>query len=108
MLLMVELDLFAIDTIILPKLKVLRMMSNTKIDIDIKIDIDVEIHIDAKTNINAKVNTNAKICTNAKIDNDAKIDTDMKIGRDKPIFHSPHTHEKISVNITSVRIKCET
>ncbi len=81
MLLAIELDLFVIDTIILPKAKVLVVMSNTNISTNVKIDIDV------KTNTNAKIDTNAKISI------------------DKPIFDPPHTHGKISINITLVWIK---
>ncbi len=87
MLLAIELDLFVIDTIILPKAKVLVVMSNTKISTNVEIDIDV------KTN------------TNAKIDINAKIDTNAKISIDKPIFDPPHTHGKISIDIMLVRIK---
>jgi len=86
-LLAIEPDLFVINTIILPKAKVLAVMSDTKISTNVEIDIDV------KTN------------TNAKIDTYAKIDTNAKISIDKPDFDPPHTHGKISIDITLVRIK---
>jgi hypothetical protein len=53
-LLVVEPNLFVIDTIILPELEALAMMSDTK------------INIDTKTSTNVEISTNAKIGNNAK------------------------------------------
>jgi hypothetical protein len=99
MLLAVESDLFAIDTIILPELEVLVMMSNTKIG------TDVEISTNAKTDIDAKINIDAKTCNDAKIDIDTKIGTNMKISTNKLIFDSPHALGEILVDTTPTWIK---
>jgi hypothetical protein len=94
MLLVAELDLFAISTIILPKLEILAIMS-----IDGKIGTNPEIGIDAK------INTNVEIDTDPKINTDTKTDIEMKIGIDEPIFDFPHTPREILVDTTLTRIK---
>ncbi len=87
-LLVVELDLFTIGTIILPKLEILAIMT-----------------IDAKIGIVVKISTNAKIGANPKISTNTKISTNMKINIDKLIFYFPHTLGEILINTMPTEIK---
>jgi hypothetical protein len=90
--LVAKLDLFAIDTITSPKLKVLAITS-----------------VDGKTSTHPKIGIDAKIGTNVEIDTDpiinTKINIEMKIDTNEPIFDFPHTPRDISINITLIRIK---
>lgn len=87
-LLVVELDLFTISTITLPKLEILATMM-----------------IDAKIDIVVKISTNAKIGTNPKIGTHTKISINMKISIDKLIFYFPHTLGEILIDIMPTKIK---
>ncbi len=91
-LLVAKLDLFAIGTITLPKLKVLAITS-----------------IDGKTSTNPKISIDAKFGTNVEIDMDpiinTKINIEMKIDTDEPIFDFSHTPRDISINTTLIQIK---
>jgi hypothetical protein len=49
-------DLFVIGTIILPEPKVLVVMFNAKIGIDVETDIDPKINTHTKTDIDLKIN----------------------------------------------------
>ncbi len=79
-------NLFAIGTIILPKLEVLAMMFDAKTNTNAKIGIDVEIDMDPKINTNTKT------------------DIDIKIDIDELIFDFPHTSGEISIDVTLVWI----
>ncbi len=80
--LVTELNLFAIGTITLPEPKIF-----TKVVVDAKTNRHAKIGIDAKTNINAKIGIN----TNIDID--------------EPIFDFPHTQGKILVNTMPIQIQ---
>jgi len=84
MLLVVELDLFIINTITLLELEILAMMI-----------------------VDAKISTNVEIDTNPKIGANTKIDIDMKINIDEAIFGFPHTLGEIMVDITLAQIKMQ-
>ncbi len=96
MLLVVELNLFIIGIISLPKLEVFAITS-----VDGKIDTNPKINIDAKIGINVEIDMDPKIDTNIK------TDTKMKIGTDEPIFDFPHAPREISVDTTLTWIKVQ-
>jgi hypothetical protein len=74
--LVAKLYLFTINTIILPKSKILAMVAT-----------------------NAKIGIDAKFDTNAKINTNTKTNTNMKISINKLIFYFPHTLREFLIDI---------
>ncbi len=80
--LVAKLYLFTINTIILPKSKILAMVAT-----------------------NAKIGIDAKFDTNAKINTNTKTNTNMKISINKLIFYFPHTLREFLIDIMPAWIK---